>query len=127
MTYWSCGEAGGVAPASTVPTCPAGRATSLRLHVLFPDCWDGRRLDSPDHHAHMAYSARGRCPSTHRVAVPSIALVVRYPVTGEGKVELSSGGQLSGHADFVNAWQQGGLDRLVQTCLNALRACGTAP
>jgi hypothetical protein len=127
VTYWSCGEAGGVAPTSTVPTCPAGRATSLRLHVLFPDCWDGRRLDSPDHHAHMAYSTRARCPSTHPVAMPSIALVVRYPVTGEGSVELSSRGQFSGHADFVNAWQQPGLARLVNMCLNALRACGTAP
>jgi hypothetical protein len=28
----------------------------LQLDVIFPDCWDGRHLDSPDHKSHMAYS-----------------------------------------------------------------------
>jgi hypothetical protein len=36
-------------------------------------------------------------------------------------------GQYSGHADFVNSWQQDGLQRLVDDCLNALRLCGPAP
>jgi hypothetical protein len=34
-------------------------------------------------------------------------------------------GQFSGHADFVNAWQQAELKRLVDYCLNALRVCGS--
>ncbi len=125
VTWWDCGDHGGVAPSSTVPTCPPGPATSLRLHVRFPDCWDGRHLDSPDHKSHMAYSKLGRCDEVHAVAVPSLSITMQYPVAGGPGVELSSMGQFSGHADFVNAWQQAELKRLVDYCLNALRVCGS--
>jgi len=113
-----------VRPSSTVPSCTAGRMTSLRLHVTFPSCWDGRRLDSADHQSHMAYAMRARCPATHPVAVPAISLILRYPSAGGANVELSSLGQFSAHADFFNAWNQGELTRLVHGCLNALRHCG---
>lgn len=124
VTFWNCGAAAGVPPSSTVPTCPGARATSLRLHVTFPSCWDGTSLDSADHQGHVAYPMRARCPSSHPVALPAISLILRYPVTGAGNVELSSTGQFSAHADFFNAWNQGELTRLVNGCLNALRQCG---
>jgi hypothetical protein len=127
IVHWDCGDTVRVGPSQTVPTCPSdGGGKSLRLTVRFPDCWDGRRLDSPDHASHMAYSSRGVCPASHRVAVPSIRLVVQYPVAGGPGVELASRGQLSGHADFVNTWEQAGLRRLVEFCLNGLRVCGKA-
>jgi hypothetical protein len=122
-TFWDCGEHGGVPPSSTVPTCADARSRSLRLNVRFPDCWDGVRLDSADHKQHMAYSVRGVCPASHKVAVPTLTIVLQYPVAGSAGVTLSSGGQLSGHADFVNAWDQNALRRLVDYCLNALRRC----
>ena len=124
VTFWNCGAAAAVPASADVPTCPAGRATSLRLHVSFPSCWNGRRLDSADHQSHMAYAMRGRCPATHPVAVPAIALIFRYPIAGGTGVSLSSGGQHSGHADFLNAWNQPVLTSLVDDCLNALRHCG---
>jgi hypothetical protein len=124
ITFWNCGAASTVAASSTVPTCPNTRTESLRLHVNFPNCWDGRRLDSPDHKSHMAYSDRGTCPATHPVALPAISLIFRYAITGGPGVTLSSGGQYSGHADFFNAWRQGTLASLVKGCLNALRHCG---
>ena len=37
---------------------------------------------------------------------------------------LSSGGVYSGHADFINAWDQARLAGLVTDCLNELRFCG---
>jgi hypothetical protein len=123
VTFWNCGAMAGIPPSSTVPTCPTGRATSLRLHVNFPSCWDGQRLDSADHQSHVAYAMRGACPSTHPVAVPAISLILRYPVSGGSNVELSSVGQFSAHADFFNSWHQGTLTRLVNGCLNALRHC----
>ncbi|GAA3767753.1 DUF1996 domain-containing protein [Micromonospora maritima] len=43
--------------------------------VQFPECWDGVRLDSPDHRSHLAYADRGDCPR-HPVAVPGITLSV---------------------------------------------------
>ncbi|MGH3043762.1 MAG: DUF1996 domain-containing protein [Gaiellaceae bacterium] len=123
VTYWNCGAEGGVAPSSTVPTCPDAKTMALRLHVTFPDCWDGRRLDSPDHKSHAAYSTRAVCPASHPVAVPRISLIYTYPVTGGPTVSLASGNQYSAHGDFFNAWDADELDRLVSGCLNALRHC----
>jgi hypothetical protein len=110
------------AESSSVPRCPP--KTQLQLHVNFPDCWNGRTLDSPDHKSHMAYSVAGRCPASHPVAVPAISLVYRYPPPGPGTVILSSGGQHSGHADFINSWKQAALARDVESCLNGHRRCG---
>lgn len=124
VTWWSCGLAGGLPPSSTVPTCPDVRGSFLRLHVRFPSCWDGRRLDSPDHQSHLAYARAGRCPSTHPVAIPAITQIYRYPTRGGEGLELASGGQFSAHADFVNAWHPGTLRQLVERCLNALVHCG---
>ena len=126
VTFWSCGLAAGMARSSTVPTCPAARGSFLRLHIRFPECWDGRRLDSPDHATHMAYATRGACPSTHPVEVPQITQIYRYPSRGGEGFSLASGGQFSAHADFVNAWKPGALRKLVDDCLNALVHCGRA-
>jgi Domain of unknown function (DUF1996) len=124
VTFWSCGALSGVPPSSTVPTCPDARGSFLRLHVRFPNCWNGASLDSADHKSHMAYAMRRRCPSTHPVPVPAITQIYRYPTRGGDGFTLASGGQLSAHADFVNAWRPGALRRLVDDCLNALVHCG---
>ena len=126
VTFWSCGALSGVPPSSTVPTCPEGRGSFLRLHVRFPSCWDGARLDSADHKSHMAYAMGRRCPSTHPVAVPAITQIYRYPTRGGEGFSLASGGQYSAHADFLNAWRPDALARLVDECLNALVHCGRA-
>jgi uncharacterized protein DUF1996 len=123
ITFWNCGAASSVPASTEVPTCPDTRAQSLRLHVNFPSCWDGRHLDSADHQSHVAYPVRGACPATHPVAVPAISLIYRYPSTGGSGVTLSSGSRYSAHADFFNAWRQRTLVSLVNNCLNALRHC----
>lgn len=124
VTFWSCGVASGSGRSSSVPTCPEQRGSFLRLHVRFPECWDGRRLDSPDHSSHMAYAVRGVCPSTHPVEVPQITQIYRYPTRGGEGFSLASGGVYSAHADFVNAWNPGALRQLVESCLNELVHCG---
>jgi hypothetical protein len=123
ITYWNCGAASSVPASTEVPTCSNTRAESLRLHVNFPNCWDGRRLDSADHQSHMAYSVHGNCPASHPVGLPAISLIYRYAIAGGPGVTLASGGQYSAHADFFNAWRQGTLTMLVNRCLNALRHC----
>jgi hypothetical protein len=89
--------------------------------VSFPDCWDGKRLDSANHKSHMAYSSRGACPGSHPVEVPSLSLLISYPVAGGPSAELSSG-RFSAHADFVNAWDQGTFAGLVDRYFNGKRA-----
>jgi hypothetical protein len=124
VTFWSCGVVSGVGRSESVPTCPDARGSFLRLHIRFPECWDGRNLDSADHKSHMAYALRGSCPSTHPVEVPQITQIYRYPTRGGEGFSLASGGQFSAHADFVNAWKPNALRKLVDDCLNALVHCG---
>ena len=110
-------------PSATPPTCPAGNP--LTLHVLFPECWDGVSTDSPDHKSHMAYGSAGGCPADHPVALPSLAMIAHYPISGDpGAITLASGGQYSAHGDFFNAWNQDFLAQSVSTCLNAMVRCG---
>ena len=110
-----------------LPLCPPGQVVDLSIQ--FPDCWDGARLDSPDHQAHMTFSVhRGEgpriCPSTHPRAVPAVQLHLRYPTRGGPAVQLASGREHTVHADFFNAWDPGGLADLVTNCLNASVGCG---
>jgi hypothetical protein len=121
-TSWSCAVPGSQRSRS-VPTCPGGRS-GLILRVAFPDCWNGDRLDSPNHKSHMAYSTEGVCPQSHSVELPALVLFVVYRVSGGRTTELSSGGQASGHADFVNAWNQAKLSALMHRYLNAPDAIG---
>ena len=123
-TRWACvGREVMGRSTRTVPSCADG--TFLVMRVTFPDCWNGRDLDSADHRSHMAYSRRGQCPPSHPVAVPRLFLGVRYPGSDGGDdVALSSGGPETAHADFFNAWDQAELERLVHECLNAGVHCG---
>jgi hypothetical protein len=117
ITFWSC-AVHGAERSSTIPTCPGGKRGGLRLHVNFPNCWDGEQLDSANHKSHMAYSAGSSCPTSHPVEMPALSLVIYYGVSGGPAAELSSGGHFSAHADFVNAWNQATLSRLVDRYLN---------
>lgn len=121
VVAWSCGAESDIPPSSEVPACPGG--SMLRLHIRFPDCWDGSRRDSADHKSHMAYSMRGECPASHRVPTPLLQLNIVYPIEGGWGVTLSSGSAYTAHADFFNAWNQEELERLVRRCLNSGRRC----
>jgi Domain of unknown function (DUF1996) len=110
-----------------LPLCPPGEVVNLSIE--FPECWDGKRLDSPDHQAHMTFSVqRGEgprtCPASHPRAVPDVQLHLRYPTRGGPAVQLASGLEYTAHADFFNAWDPGGLADLVRGCLNAGVGCG---
>ena len=121
VAAWHCG-ASPVLHANP-PACP--RTAPLGVRVAFPDCWDGRHLDSDDHRSHMARSRDGRCPSDHPVPVPQLIFEVHYPVSGDpAGLELASGGVRGVHADFLNAWDEDALAREVRACLNGGHVCG---
>ena len=83
----------------------------LHMNVNFPDCWDGRRLDSADHRSHMAYLANGNCPSTHKVSVPFMRMLILYPSMQRAP---RSRREVLEHGDFISAWDQGRARRLVR-------------
>ncbi|MBM3828549.1 MAG: DUF1996 domain-containing protein [Actinobacteria bacterium] len=121
VVAWSCGN--GAAREQMPPSCPSGRG--LRLDVTFPDCWDGDHLDVVGHREHMRYSSGGRCPSTHPVHVPQLIFSVAYSFAGDPMgLKLASGGVLTGHADFVNSWDQDKLEDEVKYCLQRDVVCG---
>ena len=64
----------------------------------------------------MAYSANGRCPVTHPVAVPTIVLIFLYPSTELRPTQAS--GRYGAHADFMNGWDQETLATLVAALNN---------
>ena len=51
---------------------PANCTGPLEVHLMFPQCWDGRNLSAPDHKSHMAYANNG-CPASHAVPLPEIS------------------------------------------------------
>lgn len=122
VTWWDCGELTNVPRTASIPQCQDGNVT---LHVVFPDCWDGKSL-AYSGQKNTAYSVNHRCPKAYPVPLPALTLLVKYPLTTTtASLELASGGQYSGHADFMNAWDATALSALVTKCLNAYRHCGS--
>ena len=109
IVSWSCGAVGEKPRFYVLPAC--GNEEMLQLQVTFPNCWDGRRLDSADHKQHVRYASRGLCPSSHPVALAQIILIVLYPPVPRGSQVAS--GSFGMHADFMNGWDQAELERLV--------------
>ena len=121
VVAWACGTSG--QRLATPPSCAASR--KLRLLVTFPDCWNGRDLDSADHRSHVAYSSKGRCPAGHPVAIPQLQFSVEYDHNGPlDGFRLASGPLTSGHADFFNAWDEAKLATEVRLCIGRDTVCG---
>jgi hypothetical protein len=120
---WACGVSSDLRsqPQECAPTSP------LQVRITFPDCWDGTRLDSPDHRAHVTYSQGGRCPEAHPVVMPQLTVTVRYPIAGPGhELTLASGSTFGAHADFLNAWDEHELTKQVDLCLHRDVVCNVA-
>jgi Domain of unknown function (DUF1996) len=127
VVRWSCRQDQVGGDPARIPSCGS---TFVALRITFPDCWDGRRLDSRNHRSHMAYNRAGgmelgpqRCPRSHPVVVPTLQLNVVYPIHDGSGVRLASGHPLTAHADFFNAWSSVVLARRVDDVLNGGKAC----
>lgn len=139
---------GKVIPACSKSTTGRQNDGYIRLKVSFPNCWDGKNLDSPDHKSHMTYANGGfqkadgswyypetKCPTTHPVPVPQVTEIFDFAVTdatnGTNKWRLASDnysttqrGGLSLHADWMNGWDEAIMGRIVKNCLNKAIDCG---
>ena len=121
---WHCGASDDLAsePISCSRTAP------LTLRVAFPACWNGRDLDSTDHHSHVSYGTDAGCPSSHPVGLPELVLDISYAFAGEPSgLRLSSGAVSTAHADFLNAWDPAQLADRVESCLQQGARCGPPP
>jgi len=94
------------------------------MQVVFPDCWDGEHLDSADHRSHLARSTASGCPADHPVALPQLEFHVKYPLPEDlSDLRLASGSLLTGHADFLNAWDPDKLADEVRYCIHEDAYC----
>ena len=120
---------GGLIEAQTFVSCPVGDYMSME--VFFPQCWDGKNLDSPDHKSHMAYPAGNGCPQSHPVALPEYSMHIHYLVTAAGverqwKLSSDDPAGVSGtsaHADWENGWNPARMATWVRECLNKAMTC----
>lgn len=127
--HWECNRKAGERHAS-IPTCATG--DSLMMHVEFPQCWNGRDLDSDDHRSHMALVKDGKCPSSHPVAIPAITMSVSYlvPTGGVDGFRLDSDdyakskpGGFSANAKWFDAWDPDLVATWVPKCVNTALDC----
>lgn len=123
---FKCGPGSG----NDQPKPPAFCASGIMvISYEFPNCWDGKNLDSADHISHMSYPKGSMCPQTHPVAIPRVKAFIRYPVgMGPiGNITLSSGPYFTAHMDFFNGWDPTALGKLVDKCMKAGVDCGKNP
>ncbi len=113
-----------------IPTgskCETG--DDLMFSVFFPQCWDGKNLDSPNHKDHMAYPSSGSCPITHPVAIPEVTVNVHYTITATDKLDKwrlssdnyafnGSNAGYSAHSDYVEGWNRELLEGIIKNCIN---------
>jgi len=97
----------------------------LRLQVYFPQCWNGKDLDSPDHQSHVSYPINqdngGNCPPEFPVRLLGLFFEAFYSVDSFPEQSYQpfvlSCGDSTGygfHGDFFNGWD---VD-LLQTAIN---------
>lgn len=107
------------------PLCPPGDQV-VRVFD-FPSCWDGRRVDSPDHRAHLAFTAAGgACPSG-TFAVPRLRLSLAYARPDGARYAIDAfpdqrNSPVTDHAFFINLMPEPLMAHVVQ-CLNTARSC----
>ncbi|KAF1830348.1 hypothetical protein BDW02DRAFT_103396 [Decorospora gaudefroyi] len=118
-------------------SCSGGFASE----VTFPSCWNGEKMDPKNPNAHMAWPNANagvgieNCPTTHRAArFPTIFIEFWWDVstfTGQyGANDMPwvlANGDPTGfgfHADFMNGWDAGVLDKAIAESGGCYCGCG---
>lgn len=122
---------------NTMPNgpCPQG----LRTQIVFPSCWDGINLDSPDHQSHLSYPKgqhpdTGDCPSTHPIKFMTLFYEFIWSTNKlqndvNGTLVLANGDTkgYSFHADFFSGWNvttlQAGIDQCTSNLFGDVEKC----
>ncbi len=130
--WWGCAEYY-LGHLASIPECGAGN--HVIMTVTFPQCWNGKDLDSSDHRSHMAYPVAGTgCPDTHPVSIPEISFNIFYenPASGTAGWRLSSDmydsnlpGGMSAHGDWMDAWMPEIVQTWVSNCSDKALDCSS--
>jgi hypothetical protein len=141
---WACHEPDGRQEKIFTKGFPSGFNScsgGFASETTFPSCWNGKPLDPKSPYDHMAYptGASGvgieNCPTTHRAArFPTIFIEFWYDVNSfKGKYDSNSvpwvlsNGDPTGysfHADFLNGWEKGVLEKAIAETGGCYCGCG---
>ncbi|KAJ5586753.1 uncharacterized protein N7459_002518 [Penicillium hispanicum] len=97
----------------------------LRLELMFPSCWNGKDVDSPDHKSHVAYPSLvmdGTCPEGYERRLVSLFYETIWNTYAfkdvDGYFTLANGDPtgFGYHGDFMFGWEDGVLQEAVDTC-----------
>lgn len=103
--------------------CPDG----IRLEMMFPSCWNGKDVDSPDHKSHVAYPdlvMTGTCPEGYETRLVSLFYETIWNTYAfkdvDGYFALANGDPTGYgyHGDFMQGWEDGVLQEAIDTCTN---------
>ncbi|MEH3105498.1 MAG: DUF1996 domain-containing protein [Sphingomonas phyllosphaerae] len=124
--------------------CPAGNRLGAIINA--PQCWDGKRLDSPNHRDHVGYAIwrnlpDGRsaysCDPAHPYAIPGFTMGAWYSIeSGEdaadwylssdempGMARMTPGSTF--HADWFGAWDDDIMAVWMRNCIDKLLSCNS--
>lgn len=113
--------------ASTPTDCPSGRY--LRFVATFPNCWDGSTLNGAKQSNVVYADDKTGCPASHPIQIPQVVMHVNYPTSSAAALTLSigpaqQGSILTGHADFMDGWNQQVMNSDVAACIDTQTRCG---
>jgi hypothetical protein len=131
--WWTCDGGGGPTYSAVIPDC----AVRVMLIVIFPQCWNGKDLDSPSHQTHMSYpnysnaTDGSKCPDGWTV-VPEITEEFFWPVPKGAQsstwhissdMDPTKPGGLSAHADWMMGWQPDVMRTFIEKCTQLSKDC----
>lgn len=140
IASWSCSTHDGfgvpletITSGPSIPDCPPGEL--LEASVMFPQCWNGVDLDSPDHQSHLSHpDFDGACPPGYPVLLPQITLHVTWVVGPDRTGALALANDMMTpedappgqglHADFMDGWDPDLRVGIVENCLRERLDCG---
>lgn len=124
-----------------IPADP--KCKMIRQTIIFPACWDGTNLDSPNHQSHVAYgqgsgaNGGGACPKSHPVKLPQIMYELMWnvttfadksiwPTSGSPFVYSMNIGGPAAHGDYVFGWEGDSLQKAMDNGCNLNKDCPKA-
>ncbi|WP_250036078.1 DUF1996 domain-containing protein [Paractinoplanes maris] len=126
--FYGPGDLDGVARSDNGNWPICGKGATFHFMMQFPDCWDGKHLDSPTHKAHVAFGDNQGCPASHPVRIPAITFDIQYGVTGtKAGYYLSSDktgkSASSMHGDAFVMWDADFMNKQTKNCIRQRRTC----
>ena len=99
----------------------------VRFELMFPSCWNGKDVDSPNHKSHVAFPnlvMTGTCPEGFETQLPSLFYETIWNTQNfkgiDGQFVIANGDPTGYgyHGDFMMGWDPDFLQQAVNTCTN---------